>query len=90
MELLYVLCILTLIANNKTAYPPIDQKKIILNHYAVYGLLPESKNGTDTASMKSGSGRFKTDRTFKNGLFSAVTLGVYTPNKEFVTSDELR
>jgi len=89
IELLYVLCILTLIAHNKTAYPLVDQKKIILSHYAVYGILPVSKNCTDAASISSESGRFKTDRTFMSGLFSAVTLGVYTPNKEFVTSDEL-
>lgn len=89
IELLYMLCLLGLIVSNKNTYPPIDQKKIILSHYAIYGLLPVSKTYTDSVLMKSESDCFKTDRTFINGLLSAMTLSIYTPNKEFVISDEL-
>ncbi len=84
-----MLCLLGLIVSNKNTYPPIDQKKIILSHYAIYGLLPVSKTYTDAVVIGPESDCFKTGRTFTNGLLSAVTLSMYAPNEEFVISDEL-
>ncbi|PRD49291.1 Bor/Iss family lipoprotein [Sphingobacterium haloxyli] len=86
--LLYKLFILGLVAlsvsscrldlNNSNAYPAIDQKKLILNHYSVYGLLPKSKHYTGPAMMGSERDCFKPDRSFIRGILSAVTLGIYT------------
>ncbi|MBD1433219.1 hypothetical protein H8B06_10305 [Sphingobacterium sp. DN00404] len=90
ITLFYKLFILGLIAisfnscrldlNDSSTYPAIDQQKIILHHYSVYGLLPVSQAYTDAVLRESERGCFKPDRSFINGVLAAVTLGIYTPN----------
>ncbi|PRD54144.1 Bor/Iss family lipoprotein [Sphingobacterium gobiense] len=84
-----LLCSCSSDLTNSNLYPPIDEKEIILHHYSIYGLLPVSKACTDAVPVEPERDCFETDRTFLNGLLSAVTLGVYAADHEFVISDEL-